>query len=48
MYYRTEVGNILFENDTMIISKDDVEVQLARNAEEAMPDKKYWEISEVK
>ncbi len=48
MYYRTEVGNILFENDTMIISKDDVEVQLARNAEEAMPDNKYWEISEVK
>jgi len=48
MYYRTEVGNILFENDTMIISKDDVEVQFAGTTDELMPDSKFWEIQEVK
>lgn len=48
MYYRIEIGNVLFENDKMVISDDDVKVQLARIADDAMPDSKYWEIEEVK
>lgn len=48
MYYRIEIGNVLFENDKMVISDDDVKVQLARTADDAMPDSKYWEIEEVK
>lgn len=48
MYYRVEIGNILFEDDKMLISDDDVKVQLARTADDAMPDSKYWDIQEVK
>ena len=48
MYYRTEVGNVLFEDDKMLISDEEVKVQFAGSADELIPDKKYWEISEVK
>lgn len=48
MYYRIEIGNVLFEDDKMVISDDDVKVQLARTADDAMPDNKYWKIEEVK
>ncbi len=48
MYYRTEVGNVLFEDDKMLIGDEEVKVQFAGSADELMPDNKYWEISEVK
>lgn len=48
MYYRTEVGNVLFEDDKMLISDEEVKVQFAGSADELIPDKKYWEITEVK
>lgn len=48
MYYRTEVGNVLFENDKMLISEEEVKVQFAGSTDELMPDKNYWEIQEVK
>ena len=48
IYYRTEVVNVLFEDDKMLISDEEVKVQFAGSADELIPDKKYWEISEVK
>ncbi len=48
MYYRTEVGNVLFEDDKMLFSEEEVKVQFAGTADELMPDNKYWEITEVK
>lgn len=48
MYYRTEVGNVLFEDDKMLISEEEVKVQFAGSTDELMPDKNYWEIQEVK
>lgn len=48
MYYRTEVGNVLFEDDKMLIGDEEVKVQFAGSADELMPDKNYWEIQEVK
>lgn len=48
LYYRTEIGNLLYEDGKMIISDDTVKVQFAGTAEELMPDSKYWDIQEVK
>ena len=48
MYYRTEVGNVLYEDGKMLISDEEVKVQFAGLADELIPDKKYWEITEVK
>lgn len=48
LYYRTEIGNLLYEDGKMLVSDDTVKVQFAGKAEELMPDSKYWEIQEVK
>lgn len=48
MYYRTEVGNVLYENNTMVLSDEEVKVQFAGTADELMPDSKFWEITEIK
>lgn len=48
LYYRVEIGNLLYEDGKMVISDDTVKVQFAGTAEELMPDSKYWEIEEVK
>ncbi len=48
MYYRTEVGNVLYENEKMVFSDEEVEVQFAGTTDELMPDSKFWEIQEVK
>ena len=48
MYYRTEVGNVLYENEKMVFSDDEVKVQFAGTTDELMPDSKFWEIQEVK
>ncbi len=48
LYYRAEIGDLLYEDGKMVISDDTVKVQFAATAEELMPDSKYWEIEEVK
>ncbi len=48
MYYRTEVGNVVYENEKMVFSDDEVKVQFAGTTDELMPDCKFWEIQEVK
>lgn len=48
LYYRAEIGDLLYEDGKMIISDDTVKVQFAATADELMPDSKYWEIQEVK
>lgn len=48
LYYRAEIGNLLYEDGKMIITDDTVKVQFAGTAEELMPDSKYWDIEEVK
>ena len=47
MYYRTELSNLLYE-DEMSISDDTVKVQFAGTADELIPDSEYWKIIEVK
>lgn len=48
LYYRAEIGNLLYEDGKMLVSDDTVKVQFAGTAEKLMPDSKYWEIEEVK
>lgn len=48
LYYRTEIGNLLYEDGKMLVSDNTVKVQFAGKAEELAPDSKYWEIEEVK
>lgn len=48
LYYRAEIGNLLYEDGKMVISDDTVKVQFAITADDLMPDSKYWEIEEVK
>lgn len=47
MYYRTEIGNLLFEDNKMIISDDTVKVQFAGTVDELMPDSKYFNVVKV-
>lgn len=48
MYYRTEIENLLYEDNIMVISDDTVKANFAGTADELMPDSKYWNIKEMK
>ena len=48
LYYRAEIGNLLYEDGKMLVSDDTVKVQFAGTAEELMPDSKYFDVVEVK